>query len=78
MAIVRLLDWIAYGPLQNATGEPAISLPLAASASGMPLGMMFSGPAGAEATLLALAYELEEARPFARIQDRTGATGTAQ
>ena len=25
----RLLDWVAFTPLQNATGDPAISLPLA-------------------------------------------------
>jgi amidase len=63
----RLLDWVAFTPLQNATGDPAISLPLAESASGMPVGMMFSTVRGQEARLLELAYELEEARPWARI-----------
>lgn len=67
--IDRLVEWVAYTPLQNATGEPAISLPLAESASGLPVGMMFAAPLGHEARLLQLAYELEEARPFARIQD---------
>lgn len=66
--ITRLMDWVAFTPLQNATGDPAISLPLARSASGLPMGMMFGAAAGREATLLELAYELEEARPFARIQ----------
>ncbi len=65
----RLLDWVAFTPLQNATGDPAISLPLATTASGLPLGMMFAADAGREATLLELAYELEEASPWARIQD---------
>lgn len=63
----RLLDWVAFTPLQNATGDPAISLPLATTASGMPLGMQFAAGAGHEATLIELAYELEEARAFARI-----------
>lgn len=67
--IDRLEDWVAYTPLQNVTGEPAISLPLAESANGLPVGMMFCAPRGAEARLLELAYELEEARPWARIQD---------
>ncbi|KRF16721.1 amidase [Nocardioides sp. Soil797] len=66
--IERLMDWVAFTPLQNATGDPAISLPLATTAAGLPQGMMFGAAAGQEATLLELAYELEEARPFARIQ----------
>jgi amidase len=64
----RLIDWVAFTPLQNVTGEPAISLPLARSADGMPVGMMLSADLGQEALLLELAYELEEARPWARIQ----------
>lgn len=66
--IDRLVEWVAFTPLQNATGEPAISLPLAESASGLPIGMMFAAPVGHEARLLELAYELEEARPWRRIQ----------
>jgi len=64
----RLLEWVAFTPLQNATGDPAISLPLGESASGLPVGMMLSTVAGQEAQLLELAYELEDARPWARIQ----------
>ncbi|BBX07076.1 amidase [Mycolicibacterium aichiense] len=63
----RLIDWVAFTPLQNATGEPAISLPLAQSASGMPVGMMLAGPLGHERRLLELAYELEAAQPWPRI-----------
>ncbi len=64
----RLLEWVAFTPLQNATGDPAISLPLGESASGLPVGMMLSTVVGQEARLLELAYELEQARPWARIQ----------
>ena len=63
----RLIAWVGFTPLQNATGDPAISLPLAQSADGLPVGMMFASTVGQEARLLELAYELEEARPWARI-----------
>ncbi|WIM88291.1 amidase [Candidatus Mycobacterium wuenschmannii] len=71
--IDRLQDWVAFTPLQNVTGEPAISLPLATSAGGLPVGMMFSAPMGHEARLLELAYELEAARPWARIDSAENA-----
>jgi amidase len=67
--IDRLQDWVAFTPLQNVTGEPAISLPLGVSRTGLPVGMMFSAPMGREARLLELAYELEDARPWARIDE---------
>ncbi|MEO5664952.1 MAG: amidase family protein, partial [Nocardioides sp.] len=65
----RLLDWVAFTPLQNATGEPAVSLPLATTSTGLPQGMMLGAGRGREARLLELAYELEEAVPWPRIQD---------
>jgi amidase len=65
--IVRLQEWVAFTPLQNVSGDPAISLPLCRTAAGLPQGMMFSAGAGHEATLLELAYELEEAQAFARV-----------
>lgn len=65
--IGRLEDWVAFTPLQNITGDPAISLPLAQSEAGLPIGMMFTARAGQEAMLLALAFELEEAQPFPRL-----------
>jgi amidase len=64
----RLIDWVGFTPLQNATGDPAISLPLGESANGLPVGMMLSAVVGQEARLIELAFELEDARPWARIQ----------
>jgi amidase len=49
----------------NMSGEPSISLPLHWSAAGLPVGMMFTAPIYQEATLLRLAAQLEQARPWA-------------
>lgn len=68
----RLQSYVAFTPLNNATGGPAISLPLGRTSSGLPLGVHLSADHGDERTLLELAYELEEARPWSRIQDVTG------
>ncbi len=65
----RLLDYAAYTPANNAAGGPAISLPLAQTSAGLPLGIHFSAPHGHERTLLELAFELEQSIGFARIQD---------
>ena len=47
------------------TGQPSISLPLCMSASGLPVGMMFSGRYADEATLFRLAAQLEKECPWA-------------
>lgn len=65
----RILQWVAFTPWQNATGDPAVSLPLATTADGLPQGMMLSAGVGRESTLLELAYELEEAAPWGLIRD---------
>jgi amidase len=65
----RLLTYVGFTPLNNAAGSPAMSLPLARTSLGLPLGVHFAADLGDERTLLELAFELEEARPFARIQD---------
>lgn len=65
----RLLAWVGFTPLQNATGDPAVSLPFGLSSQGTPVGIQLAGPMGSEARLLEMAYAVEEARPFARIQD---------
>jgi amidase len=60
-----LRDYVAYTSLHNICGTTAMSVPLHWDADGLPLGTQFAARGGAEATLLALAYELEEARPWA-------------
>ena len=49
----------------NFTGQPSLSLPLAQSAEGLPMGLMFTGRYGDEATLFRLAGQLEKEIPWA-------------
>jgi amidase len=65
----RILEWVSFTPLQNATGDPAISVPMGMSSRGLPIGVQLAAAQGYDRRLIEVAYELEEARPFARIQD---------
>jgi len=55
---------VGYTPIHNIAGCPAMAVPLSFSASGMPIGAHFAAAPGADAMLLALAYQLEQARPW--------------
>jgi len=52
------------GVIANITGGPAMSVPLWWSGEGLPIGVHFLAPVGAEATLIRLAAQLEGARPW--------------
>ena len=66
----RFASFWGYTNLQNATGQPAISLPLHWSEQGLPVGVQFVGRFGDELTLLRIARQLEEVAPwFQRVPD---------
>lgn len=50
----------------NVTGHPSVSLPLAQSASELPIGLQIVARFGDEATLIRIARDLEEARPWSQ------------
>jgi Asp-tRNA(Asn)/Glu-tRNA(Gln) amidotransferase A subunit family amidase len=54
-----------FTALANVTGQPAASVPFDWSEDGLPLGVHLIGRPFAEATLLQLAAQLEQARPWA-------------
>jgi amidase len=56
--------WESFLPVFNTTGQPAVSLPLHESPSGLPIGMQLVAGVGEEALLLSLSASLEEALPW--------------
>ncbi|WP_123341365.1 amidase [Pseudomonas brassicacearum] len=68
MSLDQLLErYHSYSPFTavfNASGQPAMSVPLSWSSNGLPMGAHFAGRFGEESTLLALAAQLERAQPW--------------
>jgi amidase len=55
----------AFTSLFNSSGNPAMSVPLAWSREGLPIGVQFVAPFGDEARLFRLGAQLEAAQPWA-------------
>ncbi len=67
------LSFAPFTGLWNATGHPAMTVPLYESRTGLPLGVHFAGRWGDEATLFRLAAQLEEALPWRGWRPEPGA-----
>ena len=63
-AASTVFEWMSYTPIANATGQPAMSVPLSWNDAGLPIGVHFTGRYADEATLFRLAAELEIATPW--------------
>lgn len=60
----KIIHWVAPCPAFNASGQPAIALPTGFDPNGLPIGIQLIGRPGAEATIVALAAQLEAAKPW--------------
>jgi amidase len=58
-------EFACYTAIWNVTGQPAASVPAGFDADGMPMAVQLVARPDGEATLLALAAQIEEARPWA-------------
>jgi amidase len=61
----RIFEVCSFTPLFNQSGTPAVSLPVAQSSQGLPIGVQLAGPFGSEALLLRVSALLEGAMPWA-------------
>ena len=64
-AFAPIIDYVPFTATQNATGQPAINLPLHWNKANLPIGVQFVGRFGDELGLLRLAMQLEKAAPWA-------------
>ena len=60
----RAAALVPFTPVFNATGQPAVSLPLHHSAAGLPIGVQLVAPYGREDVLIRVAAQLEQAAPW--------------
>lgn len=60
----KLLAFTPFAFLANITGQPAMSVPLGESRTGLPIGCHFTARYGEEGLLFQLAGQLERARPW--------------
>ena len=63
-AAATVFDFIPYPPLFNATGQPAMSVPLHWNRDNLPIGVQLAARFGDDGTLFRIAGQLERARPW--------------
>jgi Asp-tRNA(Asn)/Glu-tRNA(Gln) amidotransferase A subunit family amidase len=62
--VQRLFSYMPNTQAFNNSGQPAMTVPLAWSAGGLPIGLQFVARTGEEALLFRLAGQLEQAKPW--------------
>jgi amidase len=72
--LMNSAGFVPFTPVWNVTGQPAISLPLHQTESGLPVGVQLVGPPAGEELLLSLSAQLEAAAPW---EDRRPALAVA-
>lgn len=60
----RIVNWILPCPPFNTTGQPVINIPTGLDSQGLPVGVQIVGKPKAEATIIALAAQIEQVKPW--------------
>jgi amidase len=60
-SVLASTPWVAYTPPWNLTGQPAIAVPAGVDSDGVPVGVQLVARPGEEATIVALAAQVERA-----------------
>lgn len=60
----KIINWVAPCPPFNATGQPAIAIPTGFAPNGLPVGVQLVGRPATEFQLIALAAQMEAAKPW--------------
>jgi amidase len=74
-AMLKARRFAAFTGGVNATGQPAISVPLEQSSEGLPIGVQLIAPIWREDVLIRIASQLEQAHPWAARRPAAIATG---
>lgn len=67
--VMNSVPMACYTSVFNATGQPAVSLPVHVSATGLPVGVQVVAPPWREDLLLRVAAQVEAARPWAPLPE---------
>ncbi|MEO1465992.1 MAG: amidase family protein, partial [Cyanobacteria bacterium J06633_1] len=63
-----IINWILPCPPFNVTGQPVVNIPVGFDRHGVPLGVQLVGRPNAEATIIALAAQLEQLEPWSQLK----------
>ncbi|MBE9044719.1 amidase [Pleurocapsales cyanobacterium LEGE 10410] len=64
----RIVNWIFPCPPFNVTGQPVVNIPAGFDDNNVPLGVQLVGKPGCEATIIALAAQLEQAQSWYKLR----------
>lgn len=77
-SLSQTFQFVPFTPIANISGQPSMNVPLFWNAECLPIGTMFTGRFGEDATLFQLARQLEEARPWADKRPPVHANGSSE